>query len=135
LNDLRIPVFLSWGRWVARCPRPGCHNAEQFGQCDDNSLGGLTGQTFRCRQEKGGCGLQCAVDWPANIESIEYMVRARPVAARNWFPGETVEDLMRENVENGFVPKHDMDIIDGNLTVLRQIEYPDDHPVQDAGKF
>jgi hypothetical protein len=133
--DLRVPVFLSWGRWVARCPRPGCHNAEQFGRCDDGTVGGLTGRGFVCRPSHNGCGLEAAADWPANLDDIEYMTRARPVAARNWFPGETVEDLMRENVTNGLIPRHDMDIIDGRLTVLREIEYPADHPAVDAGRF
>jgi hypothetical protein len=133
--DLRVPVFLSWGRWVARCPRPGCHNAEQFGRCDDGTVGGLTGRGFVCRTTHGGCGLECDADWPANVDDIVLMTRARPPAARNWSPGESVEDLMRENVENGLLPKHDLNIVDGRVTVLREIEYPRDHAVQDAGKF
>lgn len=130
-----LPVFMSYGRWVAKCPRPGCHNAEQFGRCDDSSPGGLTGSSFTCRVTHGGCGLQAAVDWPPNVDDIEYLTRARPIAARNWFPGETVDDLLKENVMNGLVPKYDMDILDGRLTVLREIEYPSDAPIQDAEKF
>lgn len=123
--DFILPVYMSWGMWVAKCPRPGCHNAERFGQCDDGSVGGLTGRAFHCRQNKGGCGLTCGVDWPDRIEEIEFMLRSRPLGAQSWFPGETVDDLLRENVEHGLMPKNEMDIIDGRITILREIEYPE----------
>lgn len=133
--DYSVPVFMSWGKWVAKCPRPGCHNAEQFGKCDDATVGGLTGRAFYCRESHGGCGFECGADWPPNVDDIEFMTRARPKGARNWFPGETVNDLLRENVDHYLMPKHDMDIIDGRVTVVREIEYPKDDPVQDAEKF
>jgi hypothetical protein len=116
---------MSWGKWVARCPRPGCHNAEQFGRCDDGTVGGLTGTGFTCRESHGGCGLRCAVEWPAAVEGIEFMLRPRPVSARNWFPGEDVNDLLRENVENGLIPKNEMNVIDGRVEILREIETPE----------
>ena len=133
--DITIPVWMSWGKWVAKCPRPGCHNAEQIGRCDDGTVGGLTGTSFTCRRSHDGCGLQCGVDWPDNVDDIEFMTRSRPVAARNWLPGESIEDLMKENVDNSLVPKHDMDILNGRLKLLREIEYPKDDPMQDADKF
>lgn len=133
--NVTIPVFMSWGRWVAKCPRPGCHSAEQFGKCDDGTVGGLTGTSYTCRQSHNGCGVQCGVEWPPNVEDIEYLTRARPVAARNWFPGETVHDLLAENVSNHLVPKYDMDVLDGKLTILKEIEWPRDHPAQDAEMF
>lgn len=123
--DLCVPVFLSWGRWVARCPRPDCHNAEQFGPCGDGTPGGLSGTSFWCRPGYGGCGLRAAVGWPADLEGIEFMTRSRPVAARNWLPGETVHDLLRENLEHGLMPRNELDIIDGKVTVLREIQVPE----------
>lgn len=125
MGDLSVPVYLSWGKWVARCPRPGCHNAEQFGQCGDGTVGGLSGTSFWCRETHNGCGLKCGADWPGNIEDIEFMTRARPVAARNWFPGETVDDLLRENLENGLVPKNEMNILNGKVEILKEIDYPE----------
>lgn len=102
---MRATVIVSHGRWVARCPRPGCMNAEQFGTCDDGTAGGLTGSSFHCRVEYGGCGLTCAADWPHNVDDIERLLRLRPVpATRNWEPGETVEDLLCENVRHGCIP-------------------------------
>jgi hypothetical protein len=120
-----LPVFLAWGQWVAKCPRPDCHNAERIGRCDDGSPGGLTGSSFTCRTSHGGCGLQCAVDWPDNVDDIEYVIRPRPVTARNWSPGETVQDLLRENIEHGLIPTNELDILNGRVTVLREIVMPE----------
>jgi hypothetical protein len=98
-------VFLYSGHWVARCPRQGCHNAEQVGRCDDGTTGGLDGQRFYCRESHGGCGFTCAADWPPNISDIEKLVMCRPVpATRNWLPGEDLHDLLQENLEHGIVP-------------------------------
>jgi hypothetical protein len=97
------------------CPRPGCLNAEIFGRTevgvltlgwpDGGTIGGLTGDTFYCRIEFGGCGLTCPADWPPNVADIEALVMPRPVpATRNWLPGETMLDLLAENIEHGIVP-------------------------------
>ncbi len=97
-------VFMSAGTWVARCPRPLCLNAEQFGITGSGQPGGLTG-SFRCRDEAGGCGLTCEAQWPANVEDIEWLLMQRPVpATRNWLPGEDLSDLFTENVQHGIVP-------------------------------
>src|SRR4051812_32758000 len=89
-----VSPFLSWGMWVAKCPRE-CGNAEKRGKCDDGSVGGLESDRFICRQSHGGCGFRCGVDWPSNIANIEALVMARPrVSARNWLPGESVHDLL-----------------------------------------
>lgn len=93
------------GRWVARCPRVPCMNAEQFGRCHDGNMGGLEGEVFRCRDEYGGCGLTCPADWPPNVADVERLVLPRPVpATRNWLPGESLFDLMAENLEHGLIP-------------------------------
>lgn len=104
-------AYMSFGRWVALCPRPGCLNGEAFGRCDDGTVGGLEAARFTCRREYGGCGLQCGVNWPPNIADLERVLLSRPApSARNWHPGETVEDLVRENLTHGLVPT---DILNG----------------------
>jgi hypothetical protein len=128
-----LPVFLSWGKWVAKCPRPGCFNAEQFGPTGQGDVGGLTGESFWCREMFGGCGLRCPVAWPGNVDSIEFMVRSRPVAARNWLPGETVEDLLRENLEHGLMPRNEMNILDGRVEVLGEIDAPEPRLILTGG--
>lgn len=113
-TSLVAVAFMSWGKWVAHCPRPGCPNAEMFGRCDDGSIGGLRGDHFECRiadyvdgikRVYGGCGLKCEVEWPANIADLERVLLARPVpATRNWTPGETLEGLVKENLAHCIVP-------------------------------
>jgi hypothetical protein len=105
MSELRAVAFVSAGRWVARCPRPFCSNAEQFGGCQDGSPGGLGGTAFRCREEYGGCGLTCPAEWPPNVEDIEFLLAHRPVpATRNWAPTETLHDLLAENAAHGILP-------------------------------
>lgn len=119
-TDLVAVVHMAMGRWAARCPRPGCANAECFGRCDDGSFGGLVDDgTFRCRPDKGGCGLICRAQWPPNVADLERVLLARPVpTSRNWQPGETVADLVAENIDNGLVPS---DLLGGDGTAGRRL--------------
>lgn len=104
-DELVAVAFMSWGVWVARCPRPGCLNAEKFGRCDDGTIGGLRADHFECRQAYGGCGLRCGVVWPADIEELEAVLLARPLPQnRNWTPGEDIRDVLLENAEHGIEP-------------------------------
>lgn len=133
---------MSHGRWVASCPRPGCVNAEAFGRCDDGTIGGLEGDRFTCRTEGhtqdgrraayGGCGLRCGVEWPGNVTALERVLFARPApSSRNWTPGETVEDLVRENLMHGLVPS---DVLNGGPT-RPVLEFVGGDPVAGALEF
>lgn len=116
-TDLVAVPQLNWGRWVAACPRPFCTNAEQFGRCPDGTVGGLGSDRFECRVAYGGCGLRCGVEWPPNIADIEALVMPRTVpATRNWLPGETVHDLLRENLTHGLVPNDDLELAGDRIT-------------------
>ncbi len=99
--DYRAEVYVSWGRWVARCPRDACPNAEHFGADPDTGhVGGLTETAFRCAH----CRLECPAAWPPPTErvAIERVLGQRPVpSTRNWQPGEDVRGLVAENVEHG----------------------------------
>lgn len=104
-DDVEATVYLSWGKWVARCPRPGCGNAEALGGCDDGTVGGLTETGFTCRTSHDGCGLVCRARWPRNRVDIERLVMPRPAkSTRSWLPGETLGDLLAENMDHGLVP-------------------------------
>lgn len=93
-------VYISWGKWVARCPADGCPQAEHYGADPDTGhVGGLTDSTFRC----GHCGMFCAAEWPDPdvAADVVALLGMRPVpATRSWLPGETVENLLAENVEH-----------------------------------
>lgn len=111
-DEMVAHAELHWGRWIARCPRPGCANAEGLGPQDDGVAGGLTFDAFRCRAEVGGCGLTARAVWPRNRRQLEAVAAARPVpGTRNWLPGQSYAELVAENLEHGVpvpddVPDH-----------------------------
>jgi len=112
---ISVTVYANHGRWVADCPRPHCGNAEQYGWDMYRTRGGLTESSFRCREERGGCGLVCEAVWPAKHADIEWILQQRPaVATRNWLPGETLLDLMNENLEHGIAPMSQAALDDPN---------------------
>ena len=81
------PVFsrINENRWIADCAE--CRGAEFV----------IEGQPFIC----ASCGAVSVVTWPAETEEIEQVLdkRLNPLN-RNWMPGETVDDLLRENSEH-----------------------------------
>lgn len=105
---IRAVAYCNWGRWVARCPR--CPGAEHFGN-EQGHAGGLFGDRFVCST----CTLACGVDWPPNVDAIARLLALRPEPNRNWLPGETIHDLLRENMENGCVP---LDLDAGTETLI-----------------
>lgn len=79
----------SWGMWAARCGY--CPGAERL-------------QRFQPYIECLDCGTVTEVIWPTEemVRGVERLLMMRPAPAnRNWFPGETLHDLMLENAEHG----------------------------------
>ena len=84
-------VYFNWGRWLAECPDPSCSNAEEYGR-------GLKDGSMVC----SNCKRMAPARWPDDRATIQKVLEMRPVpGTRNWFPHETVDDLLRENAENG----------------------------------
>ena len=88
-GDVRTAARANWGRWVAPCPR--CPSAlwVEPGVAD-----------VVCRD----CRLPYEVVWPPGdmIAGVERLLMLRPnVVTRNWEPGETLHDLLEENVQHG----------------------------------
>jgi len=116
--DLAARAYVSWGLWVARCPRPDCLNSEHFGHAPiTGAVGGLTSSGFRCAR----CGLVCRAEWPENAEDIWFVLSLRPVInTRNWELHESLEQLLVENAEHGILPPGLTDcglsIVDGRFT-------------------
>lgn len=88
-GDVRVAVRANWGRWVADCPR--CPSA----------LWVEPGNTsVKCID----CGLPYETVWPSGdmIAGVERLLSARPnVVSRNWEPGESLHDLLSQNIEHG----------------------------------
>lgn len=82
-------VRVNWGQWIWDCSEPHCNNAE-----------GMT--PGQAEVVCSNCGRIASVVWPAGVFEIERVLALRPVPqTRNWYPGETVADLNRENAEHG----------------------------------
>lgn len=51
------------------------------------------------------CGAGADVIWPPNLDDIAYVLAMRPIPdTRNWYPHETVAELLEENVAHGITP-------------------------------
>lgn len=83
-------AYANWSRWVAHCGH--CqYGREQLQPCHS---------PFRCRV----CGGITEVVWPTAdmIIGVERLLMMRPdPSTRNWFPGETLNDLLWENGAHG----------------------------------
>lgn len=89
VHDSTIPVvaYIAWNRWVIDC-ECGAGNATD------------PANPFACCF---GCGaVHERVQFPPNVQAIERVLlqRVKP-STRNWFPQETVDDLIAENVAHG----------------------------------
>jgi len=91
-NDPRmmtvVKAYVNHGRWVVDCPREFCPTAHQV---DTPGL-------FACEN----CGATGEVEFPSYRRDVERVLGMRPVPqTRNWVPGETVDELLVENVTFG----------------------------------
>ena len=85
-----IVAHVNHNRWIVSCP--DCHSAEYL--WPDTPL-------FLCSNCLNGSvkGRWRKVKVPKEREAIERALRARPGPAnRNWGPGESVADLVKENL-------------------------------------
>lgn len=82
---------VNWSRWIGDCPSPFCQSAQQM------SPGW---RWFRCED----CGADGEMVWPKMVDDIARLLLMRPNPInRNWHPGESLSDLMRENMEHGVI--------------------------------
>jgi hypothetical protein len=83
-NRKQVAAYINHGRWVADCP---CNGAELVGP----------GEDMVC----GSCGTISSVDFPDTAADIEKVLGLRDPYNQNWHPGETVDELTAQNIENG----------------------------------
>lgn len=79
-------------QWIGDCPVCRSASVLDFGT-----------PIWECRD----CGTSIEVYWPSNDvrRGVERLLSLRPIAhTRNWFPGETLHDLLAENTEHGIGP-------------------------------
>lgn len=100
-TKLAVPAYVNYGRWVADCPF--CPGAEQvYGELQHKDRipypYGIVDSTLHC----GYTGKTAPVVFPAHAPQIISILRRRPRARnRNWYPHESVQDLIDENRAHG----------------------------------
>lgn len=93
-------AYLNHGRWVVDCPADYCYAAYK-----------VVGSALRCRCENddtcghvGRCRTPIHIAFPDDAAEIKRITDLRPDrATRNWYPGETTDQLVAENMEHGVV--------------------------------
>jgi len=85
--EIAISVYANHGRWVVECP--DCRGA-QMASAED--------RRFMCHECANVAveGLWRAVVWPEDHAEIDAALSGRPMVNRNWFPGETLDELRAE---------------------------------------
>jgi len=91
-KDVRAFAVINAGRWLVQCPFPGCNGAQ---------YASLTDQRFWCIdcQNQAVSQKWVEVKWPENTDALELALSNRPKSAQNWLPGESIEDLARQDKE------------------------------------
>lgn len=86
-------VRANWGRWLIDCSSRYCTSAMQV----------YPGQVLVTCLD---CGTTMGpLIWPADPAGVEALLSMRPdEKTRNWLPGETLQDLLMENVAHGILP-------------------------------
>lgn len=94
---ITIPVEVNQGRWIVKCP-----------YCPGAQLASREDPRFFCvdclhEPEPRARGKWLKIEWPTDVEQIEAALERRPDANRNWIPGESGADLLRDNALHGLV--------------------------------
>lgn len=97
----------NWDKWLVDCAH--CTSGLEVGK----HLYDESGAVVRRALEWGDTSMTCwdcggvteGIEWPPDPLGIEVILMMRPdEATRNWFPGESLNDLLQENMEHGIVP-------------------------------
>jgi hypothetical protein len=84
-----LKVYLNHGRWVVNCP-----------DCNGAQLACFDDKRFMCNECANVAvgNLWRVIVWPEDRRAVEEAVAARPVLNQNWVAGESIADLLRQNL-------------------------------------
>jgi hypothetical protein len=84
-----LEAYVNHGRWLVRCECGGCEYAweERWFFCQS------------CLNSEHGHKYRRTV-FPKNRRQIESLLLLRPLHNRNWYSGETIKQLAKENKEH-----------------------------------
>jgi hypothetical protein len=86
-SKLSLVMEVNHNRWVGTCP-----------ECNAGVVTGRDWPVASCFS----CGARFTrVVWPESIEAVEELLIRRPLAKRNWFAHEPLDQLRAENIVNG----------------------------------
>ncbi len=98
---MKIRAYVNHGRWVADCPDPSCRGAELV-EPDVPFVCGSCNMSEFIKKRKGKVYKnKHTVTFPSWKDKIEQILVVRPTENRNWWTGESVAELRRENKEHG----------------------------------
>jgi hypothetical protein len=98
---------VNWSRWIIDCAHcqsgltPGCHLYDEHGVMIRYSIewGDTSMLCWDCGRITEG------ILWPADPAAIWAILSMRPdERTRNWYPNETLDALMLENIAHGILP-------------------------------
>jgi hypothetical protein len=89
-----IQVYVNHGRWIAECP--DCRGAQVAARSDPRFF------CVDCLNAWCG-GRWVRLVWPPDASDIEALLLKRETHHRNWSPGESVNDLLAENVAHATI--------------------------------
>ena len=87
-----IPAYVNHGRWVADCP--DCRVGLQLPRGVFQVKAEFVFVGDKCIT----CGVATRVGWPEDADLIDRALEPRELINRNWYPHETVDDLIVENL-------------------------------------
>lgn len=113
----------NWSRWLVDCGfclsglEPGRHLYDKHGVLVRYSIE-WGDEVMTCWD----CGMVTeGVAWPVDPLGIETLLLMRPdEKTRNWFPGETLDDLLQENIAHGIMPP--VGEVEGGSVMLMRTE-------------
>lgn len=91
--------YMNHGRWVVECSSLNCTAAEKVLAWQAVAVCDCRDRDF-C-QHATPCATVIQLDWPADRAKIEAILVTRPVLNRNWYPWQSLEKLVEENVAHG----------------------------------
>jgi len=91
--ETTVSAMVNHGRWMVSCP--WCAGAEIL------YLSKLQFLCLSC-MNKSVNGRFITVDLPSFHNAIEVQLLKRPIQFQNYEPGQTIQDLVNENIEHGW---------------------------------
>ena len=124
---MKIIVWHNHGRWLATCPECNQANKIERGQrtmgcaacypdlramAYEPHVIQRTGKTVlrsvpdvdareEARAKAQEAGQVYEIQWPQDVKQIEKILSKRKSENKNWIPGETVQDLIVQNISHG----------------------------------